>query len=304
MMDKQSRVRSKCILGGGAALGFAHIGALKALESGYEINAILGTSMGAIIGALYACSYSPEEIRQIAKEKEFKRFIRLNLNILKEGVLNTRKMYDFFLQITRNAKIEESQIKYASVAFDLNHKRTVIIDKGLFADAMMASSNLPFLNQAYPYKGTLLVDGGVCYPFPLEFSHLFSDQLTCIAVNVLPHLLKEPVFLEESDVPGQDFPVNNLIYNSMIVNLYNQANLAVDSLHHVKPDIYVNCFTEQLKAWDFNKVDEFYDSGYHQTLQILNLSPARHSTILDEIRQNTRQLLNKIKKDFSHRLRS
>ncbi|HOD54563.1 MAG TPA: patatin-like phospholipase family protein [Candidatus Cloacimonadota bacterium] len=294
-----SLIASKCILGGGAALGYAHIGALKALENKYEVKAILGTSMGAIIGALYACQYSADEICQIAKEKQFNKFIRLNLNIFREGILNTRKMYDFFSQITHHKRIEESSVAYASVAFDLLQKRTVIINQGKFADAMIASSNLPFLNQAYPYQGALLVDGGVCYPFPLEFQNIFPDQLTSIAINVLPPIQIKPVFLSNNIPADETNHQNNLIYNSMLVNLYNQANLALDSLQHIKPDIYVNCFSEHLKAWDFHKVDEFFHLGFHQTNQIIQLTTEKHDSLLDEIRDNTRMLIKKIQKDFS-----
>lgn len=287
----------KCILGGGAALGFAHIGAIKAITENVHIKAILGTSMGAIIGALFAVGYSPEEILTISEEKTFNRFLQLKLNILKDGILSTNKILDFFEQITHKKFIEECAIQYAAVAYDLKEKRTVIINKGSLASAMFSSSNLPFLNKAFDYAGLSLVDGGVCYPLPMEFSNLFSKDYLNIAVNVLPHSQKDPVFLHNS-TPIVKNGTNNIIYNSMMVNLYNQGNLALNSLEHTKPDIYINCFNEQLKAWDFHKVRDFYEFGYDKTQVILSNQNPRNAML--EVLSETKKLIRRIKKNFQY----
>jgi NTE family protein len=295
-MNEQRR-SAISILGGGAALGFAHIGALKAINQHFKINAVLGTSMGAIIGALYACGYSPEEILSIAQEKTFNKFVQVKLNVIRDGILSTKKFEDFFDQITGKKQIEECSIEYAAIAFDLREKRTVIINEGSLSAAMLASSNLPFLNQAYYYKHAYLVDGGVCHPFPLEFSNIFSCKGKKIGVNVLPHFRKDPVFLNDNK-SELTFEPKNIVYNSMMVNLYNQANLALDALEHSKPDIYINCFDDNLKAWDFKKADEFYHFGYNNAKQILQNH--NYQVSIREVINDAKAFMKRIKEQLNN----
>ena len=233
-MDMKKLKPARLILGGGAALGYAHIGVLKALQEEYIIKGIVGTSMGAIIGGLYAYGYSPEELYHIVSDLDYNSFLRIRLDVMKNGILNSKKIQDFFSKLTNHCNIEKCKIPFAAIAFDLKNRQTQILNSGSLSSAMLASSNLPFLNRPYKYADGDLVDGGICYPLPIEFSDLYPTEYTLIAVNVLPDLPKEPIIAVRPTHDAVQDTEHSLIYNAMISNLYNQANLALVSLQQKK----------------------------------------------------------------------
>ncbi len=281
----------RLVLGGGGALGFAHIGVLKALQKDYLIKGIIGTSMGAIIGGLYAYGYSPEEILHIAQETSFNNFLRINFDMLKNGVLSTRKLYNYFSKHCNKVMIENCKIPFAAISFDLKHKRTVILKDGDLASAMIASSNLPFLNRPYKYAEGDLIDGGVCYPLPVDFSDLFPRDYPVIAVNVLPDLPEDAIIITRPEHNEIDSKYGNLLYNTMACNLYNQANLALVSLQNRKPDIYISCYDDRLKAWDFHKSEEFYLLGLSRAERVLKSE--NKISLLEEMILKTREIILK-----------
>lgn len=288
-MGKLKPVR--LVLGGGGALGFAHIGVLKALQKDYVVKGIVGTSMGAIIGGLYAYGYSPEEILNITCETSFNHFLRLNFDMLRNGILSTRKLTNFFNKHCNKVMIENCKIPFAAVTFDIKHKKTIILNKGDLASAMVASSNLPFLNKPFKYADGDLVDGGVCYPLPVEFGDLFPTEYPLLTVNVLPDLPDQAEIALHPEHNDNDFKYGNLIYNTMACNLYNQANLALVSLQKKKPDIYISCYDEKLKAWDFHKSEEFYQLGLSVASKVLKSD--NKISLLDDLIIKTRELFAK-----------
>ncbi len=289
-MKKLKPVR--LVLGGGAALGLAHIGVLKALQEDYLIKGIVGTSMGAIIGGLYAYGYSPEELLHIAMESKFNSFLRIRLDVLKNGILSTTKLSQFFSDLTNQVTIEKCKIPFMAVSFDLKSQQTFVLKSGELASAMIASSNLPFLNKPFLYAGGELVDGGICYPLPMEFVDFFDQSTPVIAVNVLPDLPENPLIDLNPATEDLESDPGNLIYNTMKCNLYNQANLALVSLQRRNPDIYISCFSEELKAWDFGKAEHFYRFGLDKAQSIL--ISTNKLKLLDELMAKAKEALNRI----------
>ena len=99
--------KATLILGGGSALGLAHIGVLSVLEEQYEITGIIGSSMGSIIGGLYSSGLNSEEIYKIAKSfKNTRIFSPLNLDRTIQGIFDGKSLLKAFFKWTEGKKIE------------------------------------------------------------------------------------------------------------------------------------------------------------------------------------------------------
>ena len=123
--------KAKLILGGGSAFGLAHIGVIKALTAQYEITGVVGTSMGAIVGGCFACSISPAEMLEMALDvSTIEIFNPLTLDFSRSGVFDGKAIYRLFEEWTKKRMIEDTDIPYIAVAYDLHRQITILIDKG------------------------------------------------------------------------------------------------------------------------------------------------------------------------------
>ena len=187
------------VLSGGGALGMAHIGVLKMIEK-YEIpiDYVTGTSMGAIIGALYASGYSASEIEEIidsigwidllsdkterkyralADREQFeKSIILLNFEKLKpklpEGLIYGQNIYNLLSLLTWHVReikdFNDLPIPFKCVATDIQTGEAVVLEKGNLVDAVRASMAIPSVFSAIEIDGKLLVDGGVVRNIPVS----------------------------------------------------------------------------------------------------------------------------------------
>lgn len=187
------------VLTGGGAKGFAHIGVLKVLEeAGVEISYIGGTSMGAVVGGLYAAGYNAKQIDSIFTCTDFdellkdyiprtsKNFfgkrndelyaIQLPFNKFRIGIPTalSKGMYNFNLlaKLTDNVKhvrdFKKLPIPFLCIATDIETGEEVVLDKGYLPQAMLASSAFPSLFSPIELNGRLLIDGGVSNNYPVE----------------------------------------------------------------------------------------------------------------------------------------
>lgn len=195
----QSRPQVGLALSGGGAKGFAHIGVLKVLEElDLPIDCIAGTSMGAIIGALYALGYDAEALEEIATQTDWQALFsddvpRRSL-AMQEKMWDERYMLSFPLQNTRiklPAGLSAGQsistmitrltwpghhiqdfralpIPFACVATDLANGQAVTMTRGFLPEALRASMAIPTVFTPVKWQGRLLVDGGLVRNFPAE----------------------------------------------------------------------------------------------------------------------------------------
>ena len=197
--ETSKRPKIGLVLSGGGAKGFAHIGVLKVLEqAGVKIDYIGGTSMGAIVGGLYASGYSATQIDSIFKETDFdallsdfiprasKNFyekkndelyaVTLPFNKLRIGIPTalSRGMYNYNLlnKLTYNVRyirdFNKLPIPFLCIATDIETGEEVLLNEGYLAKAMLASGAFPTLFSPVEIDGRLLVDGGVTNNYPLE----------------------------------------------------------------------------------------------------------------------------------------
>ena len=192
-------------LSGGAAYGYAHIGVLKYLEENdIRPSAIAGTSMGAIVGGLYAYGYDAGQIEQIAEHVRSLELVRLFFpSFPRGGIIDTDGIRDFFHGFIQDVRIEELPTAFRSVAVDINSGEEIIFDRGRLIDAMIASMSIPAVFKPYHYQGRFLVDGGLVNNLPWDIAQEMGD--VNIVVDVAPmasQLDPERVFTSDIVVPG------------------------------------------------------------------------------------------------------
>lgn len=187
------------VLSGGGAKGFAHIGVLKVLEkAGVKIDFIGGTSMGAVVGGLYASGYSATQIDSIFSQTDFDQLLQdyiprtsksffekrndemyaitLPFNKFKVGVplAFSRGMYNYCLlsRLTHNVRFirdfDKLPIPFFCIATDIEKGEQVILNKGYLAQAIFASSVFPSLYSPVEIDGKLLIDGGIVNNYPVQ----------------------------------------------------------------------------------------------------------------------------------------
>lgn len=161
--------RIALVLGGGAARGFAHIGVIRALEQEkIPIDMIVGTSVGSLIGAIYASDANSFELEWTAfsleKDQVFDYGILSAFTSM--GLAKGDKLEDFVKSKVPVANIEDLKLPFAAIATDLNRGTRVVLDHGSVAKAVHASSAIPGVFNPVDHQGKLLVDGGVVENLP------------------------------------------------------------------------------------------------------------------------------------------
>jgi NTE family protein len=208
-------------LGGGGARGGVHIGVLKVLEEeGIPVQYVAGTSIGAIIGALYATSLSAKDVEKrmdrylkseifsrtqfhmaesFAKTPNLRLLHRLSFFFKKEFLLALALARPFlipkdtfrenltFLFDDAQIRIEDTLIPFAAVATDLERGEEVILREGPLIDALYASSTYPGVVESVRLKGRLLVDGGLSAMIPVKAAKLLGSDVV-LAVDLAPSL--------------------------------------------------------------------------------------------------------------------
>jgi NTE family protein len=176
-------------LGVGVGYGFCHIGVLKVIEEErIPIDIISGSSVGALIASLWATGRSSREILEITT-KEFKHpkytWGLIDLTFPTMGFIKGNKLYKFLKKILGEKTFSDVRLPLKIVASDIRKKETIILDKGLLIDAVMASCTMPGIFNPFKFKEGILFDGGVTSPLPTE--SLFKMGVKkIIAVNVTP----------------------------------------------------------------------------------------------------------------------
>lgn len=152
-------------LSGGSIKGFAHLGVLKRMgELGLQPEIIAGTSAGALMGALYADGYQPEEILELFDDRGFTTMA--SLKPLGGGMFDTSKFESFLRKHLRHQCIEDLPIPLRIVATNLDRGEQQVFDEGPLAKCITASCSIPVLFNPTEIEGTSYIDGGIFRNFP------------------------------------------------------------------------------------------------------------------------------------------
>ncbi|SHJ04734.1 patatin-like phospholipase family protein [Lutispora thermophila] len=169
-------------LGSGASKGLAHMGVLKILEeNNIKPCCIAGSSIGAIIGALYACGIDLDIMIKLAKN--MKADLWMDPAVSKKGILTGKKAEELFRILTRNMNIEDADIPIRIVATDLTYSKRYVFDKGPLWKAIRASTSIPGIFCPVEIDDMVLVDGGVVERVPANIVKDMGADII-IAVDV------------------------------------------------------------------------------------------------------------------------
>jgi len=239
------------VLSGGGCRGFAHLGAVKALqESGIFPSEISGTSSGAIAGAFLANGFSPDETKDIFLEK-------LDLNILarngyKIGLISMKNIRVFLQKNLRIKKFEDLPIPFYVTATSFTDGSQWIFDRGNIIDAVIASSSIPVVFPPVEIHGMPFVDGGLSNNLPIE---PFSDQkkdVVCIHVNPIKAFkARESVF----DVMDRAI---HLSFREKVIRSSKGCSLFIEPQE-----------LDRYGLLDIQKIQEIFHIGYSFTQKLL-----------------------------------
>ena len=288
---KMDKKKVSLVLGSGGARGYAHIGVIEELErSSYEIVSISGSSMGALIGALYACN----------KIDEFKEWV-LGLNGMdlttwldiswdnRSGIFRGIKLMEKLATMIGDKNIEDLPIKYTAVATDLNRNKEVWFQHGNLLEAVRASISIPSLFTPIQTDGMLLVDGGVLNPLPV--APTMSDHSDIIiAVNLyadrqnfddsLPIIEIEKESTIKSMIDNVIQKTQGILSDDEIASIpvFKVLEKTLDSMqrtlisYHLgnyPPDVLINISMEVCGTFDFHKAYTTIEAGRRATRNTL-----------------------------------
>ena len=185
MAESGARRDIAVVLGAGGARGLAHIGVLEVLqERGYNIVAIAGTSMGALIGGVFAAgklSVYAEWARALDRTDVFR---LLDFGWWMPGLIKGERLIGVLRELIGDVRIEELPIRYTAVATDIDAQREVWLDRGPLFDAIRASIAIPGIFTPQRWNGRELVDGGLLAPIPIAATRVaMADRVVAVDVN-------------------------------------------------------------------------------------------------------------------------
>lgn len=184
----QSPPRIGIALGSGSARGWAHIGVLEALlEAGIRPDIVCGTSIGALVGAVYADD-KLGELSDWVQGLTWRKVVGYFDLTFGGGILKGGKLFDYLRGALLDGSIEELRRPFAAVATDVANGREVWLREGPVADAVRASIATPGLFTPWPHAGRLLVDGGLVNPVPVSLARALEAEVV-IAVDLSSDLV-------------------------------------------------------------------------------------------------------------------
>ncbi|MEA3286554.1 MAG: patatin-like phospholipase family protein [Candidatus Marinimicrobia bacterium] len=281
------------VLSGGGARGIAHIGVIEELEKqGYNIHSITGTSMGAVVGGVYAAGKLKEYKSWITSLDKMDVFKLLDFTVGKQGFLKGNKVFEALKEFIPDLRIEDMEINYSATATDLTNKKEVLFTKGSLYDAMRASVAIPNVLTPVKYKGSILVDGGVVNNIPINCAkRIKNDILIAVDVNANVPLIKV------KDKHDNSKDKDSSYYQKALRKIQKQLNMDISSTDEVSlssfdimsksyemmsdkivamaldvnpPDILIEISGESCSIYDFYEAERLIRIGQKATVKSVN----------------------------------
>ena len=279
------------VLSGGGARGIAHIGVIEELEKqGFTIKSISGTSMGALVGGIYAVGKIEDYKNWIYTLDKLEVFNLLDFTLSVQGLVKGDGVFNKMREFIPDMNIEDMKINYAATATDLKNNKEVVFTQGSIFNAVRASVSIPTVFTPVETGDSLLVDGGVINNIPIShIKRTKNDILIVVHVNAdvpvykpsLPKkekekkhsLYKEKIMEFQSHLHKIDpmatnerFGYFNLINRTIAMMTYQLARL---TLEKYPPDILINVSRNSCSTFDFYKAEELVEIGRHAAINSL-----------------------------------
>lgn len=170
------------VLGAGASKGFAHIGVIKVLEANkIPIHMVVGTSVGSLVGSLYAYGFNGFELQKLAFD--IKKEDIVDLTLPGNGFIKGEKLEKYVNWLLRDTPIEKLKLPFYAVATDIQTGKEVVFNKGNTGSAVRASCSIPGIFVPAVFHGKMYVDGGVVSPVAVDAARRFGADIV-IAVDI------------------------------------------------------------------------------------------------------------------------
>ena len=263
------------VLSSGGSRGLAQIGVINELvKQGFQITSISGSSIGSVIGGLYAMGKLKEYAEWVSSfnKKDIWGFVDFTLTT--NGLLKGERVFDKMKTFISDMNIEDMPIPFAAVATDILHEKEVVFTKGSFYEAVRASVAIPAIFIPVKFNNTILVDGGVLNPVPIEYVHRNTDDIL-IVVNLYGDKTNDFHKEEETHtryLKGLTRSFSNLIstgdkqttgYYSLLSSTTSAMihRIAKMSIEKHKPDMIINIPCYSANTFDFYKAKELIELG-------------------------------------------
>ncbi|WP_044415799.1 patatin-like phospholipase family protein [Halarcobacter anaerophilus] len=278
-----NKKRVSLVLGSGGARGYAHIGVIEELEkNGYEIVSVSGSSMGALIGGLYACGRLQDYKKWVLEFDIFDILKLVDFSFGEGGMIKADRVFKKIDAFIKDTKIEELPISFAAVASDISKKEEVHLNKGSLKDAIRASIAIPTIFTPQEIEGRTLFDGGLCNPLPLSIvDKQKADLIIAVNLNKSEEVKKEHTdILEKKDnslnLKILDF-INNkskkekISYFEIVTNSIEtmQEIITKQQIKECNPDIILNISNKICQFYEFHKAKETIEYGAAVTREFL-----------------------------------
>ncbi len=303
VFDARESYSISLALSGGGARGLSVIGVLKAFEEkSIKVCAIAGTSMGGIIGGLYASGYSPDELSSIVSELNFNQLFSNSPS--RQSMLLTRrqdrdrhllsvrfdnfrpvipraltagqKLTSLITELTTKANYQcgadfsRLPIPFKTISTDIVSGREVVLDKGSIADAMRATMAFPLAFTGLESENQILMDGGMVTPIPVKLARMMCDSVdVVVAVNTSSQLLPKEELITPIDIANQ---VTSIMTADQLARELEAADYVIE------PPI------DNFVSGDFKFKDSLIQLGYNIGLtaadEIINMIEMRQESIL------------------------
>ena len=186
-IKRRQNIRKKIglALGSGSARGWAHIGAIRALrDAGIQLDYVAGTSIGALVGAVYA-SGDIDSLEEVVLKFDWKRIAHFfDVVFPKSGLIDGNKVADFVRTHVKEINIEELPVPFSAISTNLATGKEVVIQEGDIIEAVRASISVPGIFTPVRKNGTILVDGGLVNPVPVNVvRQMGADFVIAIDLN-------------------------------------------------------------------------------------------------------------------------
>lgn len=283
------------VLSGGGAKGMTHIGIIRALEeNNIPIDYIAGTSMGAIIGSLYAMGYSPDDMEALLRSEDFKRWysgkvepkyeyyfkknrptpeffnlrfafkdsLHLKPQFLPTSMVNPIQMNLVFVELFARATAASDGnfnnlfVPFRCIASDVYNKKPLVMRKGDLGDAVRASMSFPFVFKPIEIDSVLAYDGGIYNNFPTDIMRedFHPDVIIGSVVAANPSKPKE------NDLMSQ---LENMIMQKTDYSLPDSSGILMTFKY------------TDINLLDFDKLQQLHDIGYNRTMSLMDSIKAR-----------------------------
>jgi NTE family protein len=279
-------------LGSGGARGLAHIGVIHWLEeNNCDIRSVAGTSMGALVGGIYAIGKLDEYEKWVRSVSKGDILALLDVSLGMDGLIKGDKIIDTLRNLVGERRIESLDVAFTAVAANISRRKEVWFRKGPIFDAIKASISLPLLFKPFVMDGDDLIDGGILNPVPI--APTFGDLTDfTVAVNLCAPeregaKLGAPKKREESeegsiisrkicelaDAVGDkltrrrtDIRAYNILYRSFDAM---QGTIARQKIAAYPPDCVIEIPANLCGVMDFDRADELIEYGYRQAAKVL-----------------------------------